>query len=66
MNVNDIPQELYNEIRLSFDSNKDVMLLRTAQQEAQRRGDFTKALQIAQDVDNLWTICLNNYMQKHF
>lgn len=64
MNVSEIPKELYNEIRFSFDSNKDVRLLRTAQQEAQRRGDFTKALQIAQDIDNLWTICLDNYMQK--
>ena len=64
MNVNEIPKELYDKIRTSFDTNKDVMLLRTAQQEAQRVGNFQKALNIAQQIDNLWTICLDNYMRK--
>jgi len=64
MNVNDIPQELYSKIQLSFDSNRDVMLLRTARQNAQRSGDFGKALKIAQDIENLWVICLDNYMKK--
>ncbi len=64
MNVNDIPQELYNEILNSFESNKDVRMLRTAQQDAQRSGDFKKALSIAQNIDNLWTICLDNYLKK--
>jgi hypothetical protein len=27
-------------------------------------GNYQKALYIAQQVDNLWTICLNNYMKK--
>ena len=64
MNVNEIPKDLLDRIRISFDTNKDVMLLRTAQQEAQRVGNFQKALHIAQQIDNLWTICLDNYMRK--
>lgn len=64
MNVNEIPKELMDKIRLGFDTNKDVMLLRTAQQEAERVGNFQKALNIAQQIDNLWTICLDNYMRK--
>ena len=64
MKVSDIPKNLLDKIRFSFDANKDVVLLRTAQQEAQRVGNYQKALYIAQQVDNLWTICLNNYMQK--
>lgn len=64
MNVNEIPKELLDKIRMSFDTNKDVVLLRTAQQEAQRVGNFQKALNIAQQIDNLWTICLDNYMRK--
>lgn len=64
MNVNDIPRELYSEIQLRFESDKNVRLLRTAQQEAQRTGDFRKALKIAQDIDNLWTICLDDYLQQ--
>ena len=64
MNVNDIPKDLLDKIRFSFDANKDVMLLRTAQQEAQRVGNFQKALNIAKQIDNLWTICLDNYMRK--
>ena len=64
MNVNEIPKELLDKIRLGFDTNKDVMLLRTAQQEAQRVGNFQKALNIAKLIDNLWTICLDNYMRK--
>lgn len=64
MNVNDIPKDLLDKIRFSFDANKDVMLLRTAQQEAQRVGNYQKALHIAQQIDNLWTICLDNYMRK--
>ena len=64
MNVNEIPKELMEKIRFSFDTNKDVMLLRTAQQEAQRVGNFRKALNIAQQIDELWTICLDNYMRK--
>lgn len=64
MNVNEIPKDLLEKIRMSFDTNKDVMLLRTAQQEAQRVGNFQKALNIAQQIDNLWTICLDNYMRK--
>ena len=64
MNVNEIPSELMDKIRLGFDTNKDVMLLRTAQQEAQRVGNFQKALNIAKQIDNLWTICLDNYMRK--
>lgn len=64
MKVSDIPKNLLDKIRFGFDANKDVVLLRTAQQEAQRVGNYQKALYIAQQVDNLWTICLNNYMQK--
>lgn len=64
MNVNEIPKELKEKIRISFDTNKDVMLLRTAQQDAQSKGDFRKALYIAQQLDELWVICLNNYMRK--
>lgn len=64
MNVNEIPKDLLDRIRMSFDTNRDVMLLRTAQQEAQRVGNFQKALNIAQQIDNLWTICLDNYMRK--
>ena len=64
MNVNEIPKELMEKIRFSFDTNKDVVLLRTAQQEAQRVGNFRKALNIAQQIDELWTICLDNYMRK--
>lgn len=64
MKVSDIPKNLLDKIRFGFDANKDVVLLRTAQQEAQRMGNYQKALYIAQQVDNLWTICLNNYMQK--
>lgn len=64
MNVNEIPKDLLDKIRFSFDSNKDVVLLRTAQQEAQRVGNYQKALHIAQQIDSLWTICLDNYMRK--
>ena len=64
MTVNDLSKELIDRIRMSFDTNKDVMLLRTAQQNAQREGNFQKALNIAQQIDNLWTICLDNYMRK--
>ena len=62
MNVNEIPRELYEKIQVRFEADKNVRLLRTAQQNAQRTGDFQKALRIAQDIDNLWTICLDNYM----
>ena len=64
MKVSDIPKNLLDKIRFGFDANKDVVLLRTAQQEAQRVGNYQKALYIAQQIDNLWTICLNNYMKK--
>jgi hypothetical protein len=64
MNVNEIPKDLLDKIRFSFDTNKDVMLLRTAQQEAQMVGNYQKALHIAKQIDNLWTICLDNYMRK--
>lgn len=64
MNVNEIPKELLDKIRMSFDTNKDVVLLRTAQQEAQRVGNFQKAMYVAQQIDNLWTICLDSYMRK--
>lgn len=64
MNVNEIPKELYSKIQLMFESNKDVRLLRTAQQQAQRVGDFKKALNIAEQIDMLWTICLNSYIEK--
>jgi hypothetical protein len=64
MNVNEIPSELMDKIRLGFDTNRDVMLLRTAQQNAQREGNFQKALYVAQQIDSLWTICLDNYMRK--
>jgi hypothetical protein len=64
MNVNEIPSELMDKIRLGFDTNKDVMLLRTAQQNAQREGNFQKALYVAQQIDSLWVICLDNYMRK--
>ena len=64
MNVNEIPKDLLDKIRLGFDTNRDVVLLRTAQQEAERVGNFQKALYIAQQIDNLWTICLDNYMRK--
>lgn len=64
MNVNEIPKDLLDKIRLGFDANKDVVLLRTAQQEAQRVGNYYKALHIAQQIDSLWTICIDNYMRK--
>ena len=56
MNVNEIPKDLLDKIRMSFDTNKDVVLLKTAQQEAQRVGNYQKALNIAQQIDNLWTM----------
>lgn len=62
MNVADIPRELYDKILVRFESNKDVRLLRTAKEDAKRRGDFMKALKIAQEIEALWTICLDNYM----
>lgn len=64
MKVKDIPEGLMEKIRLGFDTNRDVVLLRTAQQNAQRVGNFQKALNIAQQIDELWTICLDNYMRK--
>ena len=64
MNVSEIPKDLLDKIRLGFDTNKDIVLLRTAQQEAQRVGNYKKALYVAQQIDNLWTICLDNYMRK--
>lgn len=51
-------------IQDSFETNKDVRLLRTAQQDAQRKGDYGKALSIAKDIQNLWTICLDSYIKK--
>ncbi len=62
INVADIPKELYDNILVRFESDKNVRLLRTAQQEAQRKGDFLKALNIAKNIESLWTICLDNYM----
>jgi hypothetical protein len=64
MNLNEIPKELMEKIRLGFDTNKDVMLLRTAQQKAQMEGNFRKALDVAQQIDGLWTICLDRYLRK--
>jgi hypothetical protein len=64
MNVNEIPKDLLDKIRFGFDTNRDVVLLRTAQQEAQRVGNFQKALNIAQQIDGLWVICLDSYMRK--
>lgn len=64
MNVHDLPKELLDKIRFGFDTNKDVMLLRTAQQNAQMKGNYQKALDIAKQMDNLWVICLDNYMRK--
>lgn len=64
MNLNEIPKELMEKIRLGFDTNKDVMLLRTAQQKAQMEGNFRKALDVAQQIDCLWTICLDRYLRK--
>ena len=64
MNVNEIPRELYNKIQLAFEADNNVRLLRTAQQNAQRKGDYNRALTIAQNIDNLWTICLDNYIRK--
>lgn len=64
MTVNDLSKELLDKIRMSFDTNKDVMLLRTAQQEAQRVGNFQKAMHIAQQLEGLWVICLDNYKRK--
>jgi hypothetical protein len=64
MNVNDLSKELIDRIRMSFDTNKDVMLLRTAQQNAQREGNFQKAMYVAQQIEELWTICLDNYLRK--
>ena len=63
MNVNDIPASLYKEIQLRFEANNDVRLLRTAQQNAQVTGDYMKAMRIAQNIENLWTICLDNYIK---
>ena len=64
LKVNNIPSELINKSRLRFEANKDVRILRTAQQDAERRGDYGKALRIAQDLESLWTICLDNYIKK--
>ena len=64
MTVNDLSKELLDKIRMSFDTNKDVMLLRTAQQNAQREGNFQKAMYVAQQIEELWTICLDNYLRK--
>ena len=62
MNVNDIPQEMLNQIRLRFESTPEVRALRTKQQYAQRTGAFVEALEIAKRIDALFPIVLQAYM----
>ena len=62
--MSSIPSDMMNAIRQRFEANPDVRLLRTAVSEARRRGDFMKALKVSQEIENLWTICLDAYMSK--
>lgn len=64
MNVRDIPQEMMDKIRLRFEGVPDVRLLRTKQQLAQREGRFADALKIAEQIEGLFSICVQRYMDK--
>ena len=64
MRVEELPKELYDRVRNRFESDNEVRLLRTAQQDAQRRGEYMKAVNIAETLTHLWTVCLDNYLKK--
>lgn len=64
MRVSDMPKELYDKIRQRFDDTKEIRLLNVALQNAQKRGDYAKALYVAQQLDSLWTISLEEYIEK--
>lgn len=63
MEVKDIPSDMMKDIRLRFESNPDVMQLRTQQQYAQRSGNYALALDVAQKLDALFVVVLDKYMR---
>ena len=64
MNVNDITQDMMGEIRMRFESSPEVRTLRTQQQYAQSRGDFRLALEVAQRIDALFVVVLDEYIKE--
>lgn len=64
MNVADIPSDMMNEIRLRFEATPEVRTLRTQQQYAQMNGNFRLAMDVAQKIDGLFVVVLDNYMKQ--
>ena len=64
MNVKDIPQEMLSKIRDRFESTPEVVKLRTKQQYKQRTGNFVEALEIAKQLEDLFTQSLCCYIEQ--
>lgn len=64
MDVQEIPQDMLNEIRVRFESTPEVRQLRSSQQYAQRMGRFQEALDIAKRIERLFPVVLNEYIIK--
>lgn len=62
IDVNDIPQELLDQIKLQFDANPQVCELRVQQQMLMRTGKYDKALELAQRIDCLFSKCVYEYL----
>lgn len=64
MRVNDIPESMMKDIRAVFEATPDVRKLRTQQQMLQRSGRFREALDVAQKLDGLFSVVVDQYMKQ--
>lgn len=64
MDVSNIPNDMLQDIRVRFESTPEIRTLRTQQQYAQRQGNFGLALDVAQKIDGLFVMVLDQYMKQ--
>ena len=64
MDVKDVPSDMLEKVRLSFESNPQVRQLRTKQQYFQSVGKYRESLELAKTLEELYTVVLHSYLEK--
>lgn len=64
IDIEDVPKELIDQIKERFDADQRVAMLRVQHRMLQDKGDYMKALEVAERIDYLFSECVATYLSE--
>lgn len=61
---NEVPQQLLDKLRQEFEADGRIRNLRIQQDLAARKGNFALGLSIGKQIEKLYTLCVQSYMEE--